>query len=619
MNSQNNEAVTEINNHNSSLSNLSDVENEEPLTSSLTKSRLVKSRVFDFMTLTEYFLKLKKDETTKDHFDSSLFNWDLHELAKQIMKEIELKKYSLKNLLLNTASLFQKIAKQFKLTKQQAKVIFAYVVYNKLVTIAKNKKEIENNETDDNDGPLLYSLEFPNYNIGYLGLEYLIYLMTVCSDFYSINLSNNNLNDDKNPTLKLFAESFMNIFPLSEINLSYNKIGDKTTNILFNSFIKANAPLIEINLSHNEISFESCDTMSSFLGSSNTVVNLNISYNIIGENGIAIIAEGLKKNTSLEIFDVSYCGIGSQGCKYLKTILSCQFSNIKELYLSGNCIQYEGYIHLSQALLSNISLELLDLSYNNDKKDNKNNLKSFTEFAKGIERNMSLKTLDLSGNICNEKGIQSLSSALASANHIQSLILHRCKLKSEGVMSLISNINLINSLKILDLSQNDFDKTSFQLFCNLFKHNSSIEQLNLSECSIGNFLGELSQVLTTNKSLHTLKLSGNNIRTKNFITVFKSLLVNKTLLQIHLDNNLLDNEAANFLASSLSQGYYNVKYWNLNKNKITDEGGSIIQSMANVITKYTDITLEGNNIHQEIINGIKNALSKISKRNLYLE
>ncbi|XP_058606024.1 NLR family CARD domain-containing protein 3-like isoform X2 [Onychostoma macrolepis] len=202
------------------------------------------------------------------------------------------------------------------------------------------------------------------------------------------------------------------------------------------------------------------------------------------------------------------CNLSDQHCKSLSSCLQSSNSSLRDLDLSNNDLRDSGVRLLSVGLKSShCQLNILRLSICNLTGQCCESLSS------SLQSSNSLRELDLSNNDLQDSGVKLLSVGLKSS-HCQLLLrLAGCNLTGQCCRSLSSSLQSSNSLRELDLSHNDLQDSGVKLLSNGLK--SSHCQLNILRLS-GCMVTEegccfLASALSSNPShLRELDLSYNH-------------------------------------------------------------------------------------------------------------
>ncbi|XP_066537067.1 NACHT, LRR and PYD domains-containing protein 3-like isoform X1 [Hoplias malabaricus] len=205
---------------------------------------------------------------------------------------------------------------------------------------------------------------------------------------------------------------------------------------------------------------------------------------------------------------LSGCKLTKDSCESLGTVLQSE-NSLKELDLSNNDLQDSGVELLSAGLKSPLcKLETLRLT------GCRLGDKSCESLGSVLQSNSSLKELDLSNNVLRDSGVELLSAALKSPLcKLETLRLALCGLRDESCESLGSVLQSVNSLKELELSNNDLQDPGVELLSAALKSPlCKVETLRLSGCMIsGKSCSSLASALKSNPShLRKLDLSYNH-------------------------------------------------------------------------------------------------------------
>lgn len=186
-----------------------------------------------------------------------------------------------------------------------------------------------------------------------------------------------NLNDALNISKYLHSTKSLSTLVLSEC-----LIDDETVHILMGG-LQQNNTITTLNLSFNQISDVGARRLSAFLSKDdNVLMSLNLNDNQINDEGIGYIAATLRLKTS----------------------------HLIQLELALNNVTDEGAAKLFEAVAISEALQILDIS------KNRVSCKSFEALINMLTVNVSLHTLDLSGNPFIGTGSNSLSTSY-SASH----------------------------------------------------------------------------------------------------------------------------------------------------------------------------------------------------------
>ncbi|XP_051992121.1 NACHT, LRR and PYD domains-containing protein 3-like isoform X4 [Xyrauchen texanus] len=175
--------------------------------------------------------------------------------------------------------------------------------------------------------------------------------------------------------------------------------------------------------------------------------------------------------------DLMGCNLTEKSCSALASVLSSNSSSLRELDLSNNDLQDSGVKLLSDALNSpHCKLEILRCAACRFTGQCCGSLSSF------LQSSNSLRELDLSNNDLQDSGVKLLSDALKSSHCILEILrLSGCMVTEEGCCSVASALRSnLSRLKELDLSSNHPGESGVRLLSErLNDPNCTLDKLNV--------------------------------------------------------------------------------------------------------------------------------------------
>ncbi|XP_051539503.1 NACHT, LRR and PYD domains-containing protein 12-like isoform X5 [Myxocyprinus asiaticus] len=194
-----------------------------------------------------------------------------------------------------------------------------------------------------------------------------------------------------------------------------------------------------------------CESLSSVLQSSNSLRELDLSNNDLQDSGVKLLSDALKSpRCTLEVIRFAACIFTGHCCESLSSVLQSS-NSLRELDLSNNDLQDSGVKLLSDALKSpRCTLEILRLAGCRFTDECCESLSSV------LQSSNSLRELDLSNNDLQDSGVKLLSDALKSPHcTLEILRLSGCMVTEKGCCSVASALSSNPShLRELDLSYN---------------------------------------------------------------------------------------------------------------------------------------------------------------------
>ena len=257
--------------------------------------------------------------------------------------------------------------------------------------------------------------------------------------------------------------------------------------------IRGNKSLKTLNLSSNHFGPVTCREIAHALVTNGTLTELDFSKQNdprhpgvgIGKEGAAsfasVMATGGTK-ISLKILDLSNDGLGAEGAKALeealggkrrrKTRLTAavdtaasdkiekakkqRATSLKDLRLSYNRFGFIGAACMGRMLAANNTLTSLDISYNGLGELNKQgrDAKGILKLSNGLAKNVSLKSLNLTGNGLSNKGATALSQALRTHPTMATIQLRNNGIELVGAMELAKLSHINPNINVVDVAGN---------------------------------------------------------------------------------------------------------------------------------------------------------------------
>ncbi|KAI4889600.1 hypothetical protein NFI96_014628 [Prochilodus magdalenae] len=298
--------------------------------------------------------------------------------------------------------------------------------------------------------------------------------------------------------------------------------------------------------------------------------------------------------------DFYNCSLKKRSCKVLASVLSSEFSNLRELDLSENDLGDSGVKLLSAGLMNpHCKLETLRLC------NCKITYEGCAALTLALRSNLShLRELDMSWNVFEDSGVKCLSSVLEKPDcELERLRLWDCKITDEGCAALASALTSNPShLSALDLSKNKLGNSGVKLLTPALEHPlCKIETLWLLDCCISDEgCAAMSSALNKNPShLKELNLSENKLADSG-VKMLSPALGNPhcKLESLRLCNCNITDEGCAALALALETSH--LRELDLNWNELEDSGVKLLSAvLKNPLCTLEKLRLNKCNITDE--------------------
>lgn len=172
---------------------------------------------------------------------------------------------------------------------------------------------------------------------------------------------------------------------------------------------------------------------------------LDLSNTQLDAEKLASALDSMKETNPVEYTSFKHCGIGNEGCSQIANFLTDNYISVSALDLSCNNIWADGLPELC-AWLSSSACTLVELYL----QDNHLCDKGMEMLAEALKTNKTIKVLDLSQNSVSDVGVEKLAEVLATSNKsIELLGLANNRIGDIGAASLANmlggiGINIYN-------------------------------------------------------------------------------------------------------------------------------------------------------------------------------
>ncbi|KAM4622934.1 NACHT, LRR and PYD domains-containing protein 3-like [Discoglossus pictus] len=285
-----------------------------------------------------------------------------------------------------------------------------------------------------------------------------------------------------------------------------NPINIKTLEILSPGLMKC----AEIQLIYCDLTPSCCKDLQDVITTNRSLITLDLSNNEFGDSGVKPLCDGLKHpDCTIQELRLAECDLTSLCCEDLQDVITTNRSLIK-LDLSSNILLGDSGVKRLCDGLKHPECTIQELRLVGC------NLTSSCceDLQDVITTNRSLLKLDLISNGLGDSGVKRLCDGLKHPDcTIQELMLSGCDLTSSCCEDLQDVITTNRSLIKLDLTGNGLGDSGIKRLCDGLKHpDCIIQELRLDTCELTSSCCEdLQDVITTNRSLIKLGLTSNEL------------------------------------------------------------------------------------------------------------
>lgn len=403
--------------------------------------------------------------------------------------------------------------------------------------------------------------------------------------------------------------------------------------------LEDDSELEELNLDNAGLTGADIIALARAVGQHAGLRQLDLSRNAVSSAGVqAAIVNALAKNRSLTCLGLDACSITDEGIRCLAGALD-RNATLQILTLSHNAIGFEGASALAEALRSSACrLRRLEVAHVGLRRE------LAAEFLSGVADNSSLEALVLRDNPLGDEGLEEVAIALQRNTTLRELDLSRCGFRLVGTQSLFAALRVRRSLPSLDLSGNDLGQHvgAIEVLASAVAQGSGLQVLDLSSNSLGdtevellsgaleaagcslrelrlerNAVGEnggerLAAAIGSNKTLQVLLLSENRMSDKGAMAFASALQVNKALRELEIARNDITCIGAKSFAMCL---IVNVTLESLGfaGNRLEDWGASELALGVAQNRRLSKLDLQHNRIGNVGIGELAASLAKNTK------
>uniref|UniRef100_A0A4W4F3A1 Uncharacterized protein n=1 Tax=Electrophorus electricus TaxID=8005 RepID=A0A4W4F3A1_ELEEL len=399
-------------------------------------------------------------------------------------------------------------------------------------------------------------------------------------------------------------------------------------------------PLIELHfvlyvflcrLSGCNLTEGSCKSLTTVLQTENTLRELEMNNNDLQNSGVEQLCAGLKSShCKLDILRLSGCGLTEESCKSLTSVLQTE-NSLRELEMNNNDLQNSGVEQLCAGLKSShCKLEILRLSGCGL---TEGSCKSLTSV---LQTENSLRELEMNNNDLQNSGVEQLCAGLKSSHcKLEILRLSGCGLTEGSCKSLTSVLQTENSLRELEMNNNDLQNSGVEQLCaglkisvTIFECCSSLASAlrsnpsHLKELDLTyNHPGESGVKLLSARledphcRLDTLRLSGCGLTEESCKSFTSVLQTENSLRELEINNNDLQNSGVEQLCAGLKSSHCKLEILRLSGCGLTEESCKSFTSVLQTENSLRELEINNNDLQnsgvEQLCAGLKSSHCKL--------
>jgi len=367
-------------------------------------------------------------------------------------------------------------------------------------------------------------------------------------------------------------------------------VGPKTGRVIYN-ILKKDARVRSLNLAKNALCDKGIKWISKLIAENGSIESVDVSGNYINPEGLVLLAEGLNKSN-------------------VKSV------NVSSYHVEKNILGTQG-AHAFAMLLQQESCQIETLKMNSMEPGD------FSKLFVGLERNRSIKAIEVGSNKLTDIDVSNLCAALISSN-VEILNISGNILGEAGAVALCDVILSSETLMHIDLSRcitntiNPYTESSLAVvFCSALGHalsepNCTLQTLLLGENDIRDEgLLPLARAFATNGSVRELSLMSCGISKSSMKVFATALSQNGSIVHLNLKKNNLEDEGVETLMGALihSEGSISgIQYLNVSNNFFGDKAGHAIANMLRGNDALLELCIDQNIVRDEAATDILHSI-----------
>ncbi|KAL3678879.1 hypothetical protein R1sor_021835 [Riccia sorocarpa] len=281
-------------------------------------------------------------------------------------------------------------------------------------------------------------------------------------------------------------------------------------------------------------------------------------------------------------------------------------SKLKSLNLSDNALGEKGVRAFSSLLKSQSALESLYFMNNGISEE------AAMAICELLPSGKHLRTLHFHNNMSGDGGAEAVSKLVEKATSLEDFQFSSTRVGTEGGVALCTALQAGSSLRRIDLRDNMFGpEGGFVLSKTLISHPELLDvhlgDLNMEDEAVT----ALVEALTGSApNLRLLDLTGNEITAKSARALATCIRAKQGLTVLRLAENELKDKGAVIVCEALKEGSTSLQELDLSTNGLTRVGAVAAAEAVAQKPSFTKLNLDSNQISDEGIDTLKEVLRK---------
>ena len=419
-----------------------------------------------------------------------------------------------------------------------------------------------------------------NPNLEQLGLrnnklgQYAVLILQALMRNSKLTVLNLNKNKMTGQVAKDLAQVIKNNSNLQELYLSDNDL-KSSAGVIFQALIGIKHLKI-LSFTNNYVPHSFPIDMTS---NNPFITELWLGGNMLQSRLIDVVVN-CRSLTFLKVMEVSHNSISPTEVVHLASLVS-KISSLQALMFDGMVLNAKERFHVQFYDASKQILMANSHSSNENELFEIMHLEMWrTEFADRMKFCYDIKnyfSTDVRvmqiNNFCADRNLYSLLSVVKQAEQTLSCL--------DATNMIVSLFSIIKTVKVLDLGYSNIKKEAADKLAEALNYNNVLEQLWLRGNRLG--LDKVGLILTSLQNIFTLRLldlSYNNIGSTSADGIAAVIISNHFLEQLWLDGNMLMTTGVAIIADALNK-HFNLKLLSLSNNGITEDAAEKISAIVN--------------------------------------